>query len=641
MFRTGKSSMTNMSAKAIIDMCKNADRGLDNSLESIFAQLRGLAEFWATKRRDLRTMTQDLGAPTFFLTLSPAEYHWDEMAAFLIAMNKDVPNIEKMRNGERCSFDPVMMCKFMHRRFRIFFEKVIKNKNGPLSEVIDFFWRIEYQARGLPHYHMVLWVKDAHKIYENMKAEIQAFITKYISCHWPSPQEDPILHKLVSLYQHHECSPGYCQKPRKVGKHFTRKCRFHFPRTVSTECVLRDPLETCARRWKNCDSTCRLYDLPRRSHEMKVNDFNIDCLKLWKGNMDIQYIGDKTNAIVNYIVSYITKRELTQLATLWKQVEENGTLKGRLFRFALKSLSMRECGIYEAVDILTGQALYGKSRQTQWLGAREPSERTQVLKRMGQIRKIAEDEESTDVFENSWISDYYPNRPAHTELTSLYEFRRWYDKWTDKKPGTDSYNRYGNVKGLDWNMDDAGDEDENEAAVPKDRIEVLQNKKGKIRRRLKAYLINHPVFDVSQEPEKYYYSLLLMFMPFRDESAELRPEGKTLKEFFHEQLEVYPDLKAHHEKLQEQYMQSEKTREKLEALGAILENEDESEDSTALRAWAKEYKKVIWVAAPTGVAATNIDAMTVHRLLKLPVQHGTEISYQALSDMASSEMRHK
>ena len=28
-----------------------------------------------------------------------------------------------------------------------------------LGEIVDHFWRIEFQARGSPHVHMMLWAK--------------------------------------------------------------------------------------------------------------------------------------------------------------------------------------------------------------------------------------------------------------------------------------------------------------------------------------------------------------------------------------------------------------------------------------------------------------------------------------------------
>jgi len=52
-----------------------------------------------------------------------------------------------------------------------------------------------------------------------------------------------------------------------------------------------------------------------------------------------------------------------------------------------------------------------------------------------------------------------------------------------------------------------------------------------------------------------------------------------------------------------------------------------------IKCWIKQnLKKDTAIAAPTGMAAFNIDGLTVHRLLQLPVEHGHTPKYKQLSD---------
>ena len=54
-----------------------------------------------------------------------------------------------------------------------------------------------------------------------------------------------------------------------------------------------------------------------------------------------------------------------------------------------------------------------------------------------------------------------------------------------------------------------------------------------------------------------------------------------------------------------------------------------------VRAWVqKEIGKDVAVAAPTGIAAFNLNGLTIHRLLMLPVEHGKTPQYRPLSDDA-------
>jgi len=48
-----------------------------------------------------------------------------------------------------------------------------------------------------------------------------------------------------------------------------------------------------------------------------------------------------------------------------------------------------------------------------------------------------------------------------------------------------------------------------------------------------------------------------------------------------------------------------------------------------IKCWIKQnLKKDTAIAAPTGIVAFNIDGLTVHRLLQLPVEHGHTPKYK-------------
>ena len=65
--------------------------------------------------------------------------------------------------------------------------------------------RIEFQARGSPHAHPILWIKDAPKLDVNTDEEVISFIDKYQTCVIPD-EENTDLRKLVlplqNMYTH-------------------------------------------------------------------------------------------------------------------------------------------------------------------------------------------------------------------------------------------------------------------------------------------------------------------------------------------------------------------------------------------------------------------------------------------------------
>ena len=53
----------------------------------------------------------------------------------------------------------------------------------------------------------------------------------------------------------------------------------------------------------------RLYDLPRKSNEVRINDYNPAILLALEGNMDIQFIAAKSAILNWYCTKYTTKAE--------------------------------------------------------------------------------------------------------------------------------------------------------------------------------------------------------------------------------------------------------------------------------------------------------------------------------------------
>lgn len=109
-------------------------------------------------------------------------------------------------------------------RWRRFLNKVLKSSAHPIGEIVDYFYRVEFQQRGSPHVHCLFWIKNAPKIGVNTDEEVIEFVNKYTSCKLPS---DPVLlEKVTSMQQHSKRHSKTCKKGKKT-------CRFNFPRPPS------------------------------------------------------------------------------------------------------------------------------------------------------------------------------------------------------------------------------------------------------------------------------------------------------------------------------------------------------------------------------------------------------------------------
>ena len=75
-------------------------------------------------------------------------------------------------------------------RWRAFLNTVILDPQGPVGVVTDYFWRLEYQARGAPHIHMKIWVEKAPIFGVSTNEEVLNFIKKYITCSIPRDRDE-------------------------------------------------------------------------------------------------------------------------------------------------------------------------------------------------------------------------------------------------------------------------------------------------------------------------------------------------------------------------------------------------------------------------------------------------------------------
>ena len=179
-------------------------------------------------------MIRAWGSPNLFLTFSCAEYESADIDRYLRKVN----NVSTSYNiGKLCTEDPISVSRKFSLKFHAFFRTVVL-KGAVLGQVDHFYWKKEYQTRGAPHYHVLLWIRDAPVIGRDDPKRILAWLQERITFHIPDKGTDPDLHGLVTRYQMHKCSV-YCKRRRKCSSTFItswisspnlRKCHFELRR---------------------------------------------------------------------------------------------------------------------------------------------------------------------------------------------------------------------------------------------------------------------------------------------------------------------------------------------------------------------------------------------------------------------------
>ncbi len=104
----------------------------------------------------------------------------------------------------------------------------------PIGEVEDYFYRVEFQARGSPHIHLLVWIKDAPEFEQDSDGDVCDFIDRNITCQLPDSSADPELHRIITEVQLHSRNHSKSCKKGNV------MCRFGFPKLpVSSTTITR------------------------------------------------------------------------------------------------------------------------------------------------------------------------------------------------------------------------------------------------------------------------------------------------------------------------------------------------------------------------------------------------------------------
>ena len=123
-------------------------------------------------------MVREYCPPTLFLTLSCAEYNSLEIATYLRKVN-DVSDSYPI--GKLCTEDLISVSRIFSQKYHDFFRTVILNGKA-LGSVAHYFCKTEYQARGAPHYHILLWIDGAPVAGKDDDDVVLQWIQERITC---------------------------------------------------------------------------------------------------------------------------------------------------------------------------------------------------------------------------------------------------------------------------------------------------------------------------------------------------------------------------------------------------------------------------------------------------------------------------
>ena len=181
-------------------------------------------------------MVAQIGCPHFFITLSAADMSWPELFRIIARQNGQLltdEDIAAMSYEEKASMlrnDPVLAARHFDHRLRAFFTDILVHALT-LGVIQTHFYRVEFQNRGSPHVHCLIWTKDGPDTTNATDNEVVHYFENKIC--GQLPRDDNNLRPIVDHVQRHSHSV-VCRKKKSA-------CRFNFPRPPSKRTILASP----------------------------------------------------------------------------------------------------------------------------------------------------------------------------------------------------------------------------------------------------------------------------------------------------------------------------------------------------------------------------------------------------------------
>ena len=136
--------------------------------------LRGSPPHFEKAKKDIFAMIRQLGPASLFCSFSSAETQWTHLLKILgkLVNNKDyndseLENLNWEEKSKLIQSDPVTCARHFDYQINQFIQSFLLSKSAPLGKI-----QVEYQQRGSPHIHMLIWLEDVPKFGKDSHSEV-------------------------------------------------------------------------------------------------------------------------------------------------------------------------------------------------------------------------------------------------------------------------------------------------------------------------------------------------------------------------------------------------------------------------------------------------------------------------------------
>ena len=141
-----------------------------NRSYQVFKTMRGTSMYYEEAKRNVMAVLRQNGSPSLFVTLSCAEYSWDGLLREILetvwkrkVTEQEINQLTTQQRNKLISENVVQSTlhfqKRIEKELKLMTYKNFLDESSPYH-VSSYFYRVEFQMRGAPHIHCLLWLED-------------------------------------------------------------------------------------------------------------------------------------------------------------------------------------------------------------------------------------------------------------------------------------------------------------------------------------------------------------------------------------------------------------------------------------------------------------------------------------------------
>ena len=546
-------------------------------------QIPGTPPYWQRFMYEVVAMVKQLGIPTWFMTLSCADLTWPELFQIISRIQgKDITDeeVDALSYDEKCkmlNLNPVIVAKHFQFRVETFFTEVLLSKSKPIGKIVYYALRIEFQMRGSPHLHALIWTEDCPKLTSETKEAYIEYIDQHVQAYLPNKEDDLELHDMVNFYQKHTHSKT-CRKYKYI------KCRFNFGQFFTNRTIIAEPLpddiadelkQPILEKQKEILTSVKekinsvlnpskpedydpnlteadifnslgiteeeyynalsispdsYYDLHLKKpfDSCFINNYFVAGIKGFAANVDLQSVFNHYKCIT-YECSYFTKDETECSQAIMNAAKEaradNMSVAEGLRKIGAAFLSTREVSSQECVYRCMPELWLRKIfPATVFVSTDLPEKRIHVTKSQQELEDL--DDDSTNVFKSNIVERYIrPDSIPAIDKLCLAEFAVYYYKDYRKDSDETSDSQPEVLTVIQTHHSNSQD-----ISLPL-TIKLMNTKEKMKCRKVKAVIRYHTP-NKTKEPERYFHHLLMLYYPWRNESELMAGDQSYTSKFY-------------------------------------------------------------------------------------------------------------